>query len=34
MTDQYADYEALRPLGEATHVPDDQLASSSGEPRR
>ena len=34
MTDQYADYEALRPLSEATHVPDDQLASSSGEPRR
>jgi len=34
MTDQYADYEALRPLGEATHVPDDQLASSNGEPRR
>ena len=34
MTDQYADYKALRPLGEATHVPDDQLASSSGEPRR
>lgn len=33
MTDQYADYEALRPLGEATHVPDDQL-TSSGEPRR
>ncbi|WP_363463556.1 hypothetical protein [Halogeometricum borinquense] len=34
MTNQYADYEALRPLGEATHVPDDQLASSSGKPRR
>ena len=34
MTDQYADYEALRPLGEATHVPDDQLTSNSGEPRR
>ncbi|ELY84407.1 biosurfactant protein 1 [Natrinema gari] len=33
MTDQYDDYEALRPLGEATHVPDDQLASSS-KPRR
>lgn len=33
MTDQYADYEELRPIGEATHVPDDQLASS-GEPRR
>ena len=34
MTDQYADYEALRPLGEATHVLDDQLTSNSGEPRR
>jgi ribosomal protein S14 len=34
MTDQYADYEELRPLGEATHVPAEQLASSSGEPRR
>ena len=33
MTDPYADYEALRPLGEATHVPDDHLASG-GEPRR
>ncbi|MGB9963021.1 hypothetical protein ACOZ32_12590 (plasmid) [Halobacterium sp. MBLA0001] len=33
MTDQYADYEALRPLGEATHVPDDQLTDGS-EPRR
>ena len=33
MPDQYADYEALRPLGEATHVSDDQL-TSSGEPRR
>ena len=33
MTDHYADYEALRPLGEATHVPDDQITSSS-EPRR
>jgi len=33
MTDPYADYEALRPLGEATHVPDDQL-TSGGEPRR
>jgi hypothetical protein len=33
MTDQYTDYEALQPLGEATHVPDDQLASG-GEPRR
>ncbi|MFQ3319669.1 MAG: ribosomal protein S14 [Natronomonas sp.] len=33
MTDQYADYEELRPIGEATHVPDDQLASGT-EPRR
>jgi hypothetical protein len=33
MTDPYADYEALRPLGEATHVPDDQLVIG-GEPRR
>lgn len=33
MTDQYADYEALRPLGEATYVPDDQL-TSGGKPRR
>ena len=33
MTDQYADYEELRPIGEATHVPDDQLASGS-KPRR
>ncbi|MFD1570428.1 hypothetical protein [Halorubrum laminariae] len=33
MTNQYDDYEALRPLGEATHVPDDQL-DSSGKPRR
>ena len=33
MTDQYADYETLRPLGEATHVPDDHLVSG-GEPRR
>ncbi|AEN07782.1 hypothetical protein Halar_0545 (plasmid) [halophilic archaeon DL31] len=33
MTDQYVDYEELRPIGEATHVPDDQLASG-GEPRR
>ncbi|WP_255198930.1 hypothetical protein [Halorarius litoreus] len=33
MTDQYADYEALRPLGEATHVPDNQL-TSGGKPRR
>jgi hypothetical protein len=33
MPDQYADYEALRPLGEATHVSDDQ-PTSSGKPRR
>ena len=33
MTGRYSDYEALRPIGEATHVPDDQLVSG-GEPRR
>ncbi|RLM62609.1 hypothetical protein [Halorubrum sp. Atlit-26R] len=33
MTGRYSDDEALRPVGEANHVPDDQLASS-GEPRR
>ena len=33
MTDECADYEGLRPLGGATHVPGDQVASSSGEPR-
>ena len=33
MTDRCADYEALRPIGEATHVPDDQL-TNGGEPRR
>jgi hypothetical protein len=33
MTGRYSDYEALRPIGEATHVPDDQL-TSSGKPRR
>ena len=33
MTGRYSDHEALRPIGEATHVPDDQL-TSSGEPRR
>ena len=33
MTGRYSDYEALRPIGEATHVPDDQL-TSGGEPRR
>ncbi|MDF9748540.1 hypothetical protein [Natrinema salsiterrestre] len=35
MTGQYSDYEELRPLGEATHIPDDELAScTDGEPRR
>jgi len=33
MTGRYSDYEALRPIGEATHVPDDQL-NGGGEPRR
>ncbi|WP_248898315.1 hypothetical protein [Haloplanus halobius] len=33
MTGRYSDYEALRPNGEATHVPDDQL-TGGGEPRR
>ena len=33
MTDQYADYEEFWPIGETTHVPDDQL-TSGGEPRR
>ena len=33
MTGRYSDYEALRPIGEATHVPDDQL-TNGGEPRR
>jgi hypothetical protein len=33
MTGRYSDYEALRPIGEATHVPDDQL-TSGGEPQR
>ena len=33
MTGHYSDYKALRPIGEATHVPDDQL-TSHGEPRR
>ena len=27
MTDYYADYDAFRPLGEATHVPDGNLSS-------
>ncbi|WP_115864221.1 biosurfactant protein 1 [Halorussus litoreus] len=35
MTRQNADHEELRPLGEATHLPDDKLSSSTdGEPRR
>lgn len=35
MTGQYSDYEELRPLGEATHIPDDELANcTDGEPRR
>ncbi|MFC4552314.1 MULTISPECIES: hypothetical protein [Halobacteriales] len=35
MTGRYSDYEELRPLGEATHLPDDELTSSgNGEPRR
>jgi hypothetical protein len=33
MTGRYSDYEALRPIGEATHVLDDQLTSGS-KPRR
>ncbi|WP_202613934.1 MULTISPECIES: biosurfactant protein 1 [Halostella] len=35
MTGRYSDCEELRPLGEATHIPDDNLSTSSdGEPRR
>lgn len=35
MTGCYSDYEDLRPLGEATHLPDDELTSSgNGESRR
>lgn len=35
MTGRYSDYEDLRPLGEATHIPDDNLFSSGdGELRR
>jgi hypothetical protein len=35
MTGRYSDHEELRPLGEATHVPDDTLSSNGdGEPRR
>ncbi|KDE58886.1 hypothetical protein EL22_01710 [Halostagnicola sp. A56] len=31
MTDHYTNYEALRPLGEATHVPDERLSSRRDE---
>ncbi|PGF14562.1 hypothetical protein CP556_20900 [Natrinema sp. CBA1119] len=35
MTRQNADHEELRPLGEATHIPDDKLSGSTDrEPRR
>ncbi|WP_049804987.1 biosurfactant protein 1 [Natrinema pellirubrum] len=35
MTERYSDYEELRPLGEATHIPDETLSSSGdGESRR
>ena len=35
MTGRYSDYKELRPLSEATHIPDDTLSSSGdGEPRR
>ena len=35
MTGHHSDYEELRPLGEATHISDDTLFSSTdGEPRR
>ena len=34
MTDHYTDYEALRPLGEATHVPDERLSSRRDEGER
>jgi len=35
MTGRYSDYEELRPLGEATHLPDKKLSGSAdGEPRR
>ncbi len=29
MTRRYSDYDELRPLGEATHIPDDKLSNSS-----
>ena len=35
MTGRYSDYKELRPLGEATHIPDEKLTSSGeGESRR
>lgn len=35
MTGRYSDYEELRPLGEAMHLPDEKLSgSANGEPRR
>ncbi|WP_408960777.1 hypothetical protein [Natrinema sp. 74] len=35
MTGRYSDFEELRPLGEATQIPDEKLSSSGdGEPRR
>jgi len=35
MTGRYSDYEELRPLGEATQIPDEKRSrSSDGEPRR
>lgn len=35
MTGRYSDFEELRPLGEATQIPDEKLSrSSDGEPRR
>lgn len=34
MTGQYSDYEELRPLGEATQIPDDKLSSSRDGGRR
>lgn len=35
MSDRYTDFKALRPIGEATHVPDDRLEKcGDDEPRR
>jgi ribosomal protein L40E len=35
MTGRYSDYEEFRPLGEATHIPDDNLSNGgSGKSRR